>query len=247
MDWFRFTPEGADPGEEPGGGGGEPPPVSGEQGPGYQRVEGKAGVADVFAYRYGDGAAFPHDAIAGFEVGVDRLELPGGITAVEQGGEGLWVGYGRRASDNDWVLLEGVRGVADPGVLLAPGGSGGGGGGDWPAPEGGSLELGTAGRDVLVGEARGDVLVGGAGDDVLAGRGGPDVFGFAEGDGADRVRGFQPGVDALLFRGVDPESVSVEAGERGGRTGLVVHYGDAGDTVFLPRVEALAAGDILYA
>jgi Ca2+-binding RTX toxin-like protein len=119
--------------------------------------------------------------------------------------------------------------------------------GAWPAPvKGGRLLVGAAGDDTLAGGAGSDVVVGGLGDDRLLGRAGADRFGFSEGDGHDRVGGFQQGVDRLLFHDVAPSSVWAEAATRGGRAGVEVHYGDAGDTVFLANVTALGAHDYAF-
>jgi hypothetical protein len=61
------------------------------------------------------------------------------------------------------------------------------------------------------------------------------------------VAGFDPGTDALLFRGVDPAAVRAEAAARGGAGGLELRDGGPGDVVFLRGVAELAEGDILFA
>ena len=121
--------------------------------------------------------------------------------------------------------------------------------GGLPAPgPGGQLIQGTAGKDWLVGGAGADVIQGMAGNDRMAGRGGADVFVLSEGDGHDRIAGFTPGVDKLFFAGgLGAADVSTEQATHGGRTGLDVHYGSAGDVVFLLNVTSLAAGDIVFA
>jgi Ca2+-binding RTX toxin-like protein len=60
---------------------------------------------------------------------------------------------------------------------------------------------GRAGNDVLRGGAGNDTLTGGAGNDTLDGGAGADVLVFADGFGADVLRGFVPGEDVLDFRG----------------------------------------------
>ncbi|WP_245924674.1 calcium-binding protein [Aliiroseovarius pelagivivens] len=58
---------------------------------------------------------------------------------------------------------------------------------------------GEAGADLLKGGGGGDILDGGAGSDVMFGGGGADVFEFRVGDGADKIRDFEVGVDQIRF------------------------------------------------
>ncbi|MBK1659870.1 hypothetical protein CKO45_16690 [Paracraurococcus ruber] len=131
-------------------GGNAPPPAVGS-GPsaGNDRINGTSGAdrieagrgadtmtggggADQFVFSIGDGGANePHDTITDFEVGVDRLVVPGGITGTERVSTGTYVHYGTpNLGDTNWVLLQGVVNpnlarLTDPGA--ASGGSGGGG------------------------------------------------------------------------------------------------------------------------
>lgn len=60
--------------------------------------------------------------------------------------------------------------------------------------------IGGAGNDFLYGHGGGDTLIGGSGNDYLdGGSGGPDVFVFSGGWGADKVVGFETGIDQLNF------------------------------------------------
>lgn len=56
---------------------------------------------------------------------------------------------------------------------------------------------GEAGNDVLRGGKGDDFLSGGRGDDLLLGNAGADVFLFRVGDGDDRIRDFQVGIDRI--------------------------------------------------
>ena len=56
---------------------------------------------------------------------------------------------------------------------------------------------GDAGDDILRGGPGNDILDGGTGSDKLRGGGGEDIFVFSEGDGDDRILGFQDGVDLI--------------------------------------------------
>jgi hypothetical protein len=66
---------------------------------------------------------------------------------------------------------------------------------------------GTPGPDVLVGTSHADTLSGGAGDDRLRGRGGDDVL--DGGPGSDDLSG-GPGVDAVVYPGPDPVTVTID-------------------------------------
>ena len=125
----------------------------------------------------------------------------------------------------------------------------GGGTGGLPVPgPGGQFLGGTAGKDLLVGGGGADVIQGMAGNDRMAGRGAADALVLAEGDGHDRIGGFTPGVDKLVFTGgLDASDVWTRQATHGTKTGLDVHYGAAGDVVFLIGVSAIAASDMAFA
>lgn len=74
---------------------------------------------------------------------------------------------------------------------------------------GNDLIFGGAGNDKLRGGHGDDVLIGGADSDLLIGGRGADEFRFEAGDGADRVRGFKVGEDALSFGDVGELHVEV--------------------------------------
>ncbi len=106
---------------------------------------------------------------------------------------------------------------------------------------------GTEGEDRLLGAAGGDVIHGGAGDDTMRGGAGADGFHLAEGDGADRIHGFRPGVDVLVFEASAEDTVRIETEARGAWDGLLVRYGSGEDSVWLRGVTALEPGDMLCA
>jgi Ca2+-binding RTX toxin-like protein len=60
---------------------------------------------------------------------------------------------------------------------------------------------GESGNDTLYGEAGRDTLDGGAGNDVLNGGADADIFRFAGTWGADKISGFQDGIDRIDLRG----------------------------------------------
>lgn len=59
---------------------------------------------------------------------------------------------------------------------------------------------GQSGHDRLIGAAGADVLSGGLGNDTMAGGSGRDTFVFGNANGADRIVGFQAGIDRLNLR-----------------------------------------------
>ncbi len=58
-----------------------------------------------------------------------------------------------------------------------------------------------AGDDKVYGGSGDDILIGGEGNDFLYGQTGADVFVFSQGNGHDRIFGFEDGVDTLQFIG----------------------------------------------
>ena len=120
--------------------------------------------------------------------------------------------------------------------------------GTLPSPSNGGLLIqGTAGADQLVGTAGNDVIIGGHGNDGMTGGKGADYFVLAQGDGPDWINDFSAGTDHLLLQGVTPGSVTSTFTSYYGSAGMDVHYGTAGDSVFLAGVWKLGAGDIVFA
>ena len=91
------------------------------------------------------------------------------------------------------------------------------------------------------------MLSGGGGNDGLTGGAGNDNFVFAQGDGHDWLNDFTRGQDHLVLKGIAPATVTTNMVTYFGTAGTDVHYGTAGDSVFLANVWALAGADILYA
>ena len=76
-------------------------------GPGIDVMTGGAG-ADVFVFANGDGGNVePHDRITDFQVGTDRLQLPGAIISTQAVSNGTYVNYAGGDTYN-WILLDGV-------------------------------------------------------------------------------------------------------------------------------------------
>src|SRR4051812_14890575 len=183
-------------------------------GPGIDVMTGGAG-ADVFVFANGDGGNVePHDRITDFQVGTDRLQLPGAIIGTQAVSNGTYVNYAGGDTYN-WILLDGVVNpnlaqLTNPGASPPPP----------PPPTGGPTTgndnlTGTSGNDSISGLAGNDTINGGAGNDtinggpgidVMTGGAGADVFVFASGDCGnvephDRITDFQVGTDRLQLPG----------------------------------------------
>lgn len=96
-----------------------------------------------------------------------------------------------------YTLSVAVNVTGGPGADTMIGSSGlndllrGGAGNDRLRGAGGNDQLeGGSGNDKIFGNSGKDILIGGEGNDLLVGGGGADQFVFADGFGADRVRGF---------------------------------------------------------
>jgi len=113
-----------------------------------------------------------------------------------------------------------------------------GGGNDVVLGRGGWDELsGGAGRDVLIGGSGNDILDGGTGRDGLKGGRGEDTFIFEQGDGRDRLVGFDADDDliSLSLAGIDSfDDLAALARDRGADT--VLQFG-SGDALVLKGVE----------
>ena len=116
-----------------------------------------------------------------------------------------------------------------------------------PGGGNGQVKQGGSGADQLVGSAGNDMLAGGLGNDGLTGGAGKDNFVFAQGDGHDWLNDFTRGQDHLVLKGIAPGTVSTAMVTYFGTSGTDVHYGTAGDSVFLANVWSLSGADILYA
>ncbi|TPG44270.1 hypothetical protein EAH89_27525 [Roseomonas nepalensis] len=107
---------------------------------------------------------------------------------------------------------------------------------------------GDTGNDTIIGGSGDDWIIGGKDNDVLAGGAGRDTFVFDSWDGHDTINGFVPGEDHILLRGIPAASVWINpAHSPTGVAGLEVTYGTNGDSIFLPGLTALRAGDIVFA
>jgi Ca2+-binding RTX toxin-like protein len=116
-----------------------------------------------------------------------------------------------------------------------------------PTPLVATLLKGTKAAETLTGGAGDDIIRGQAGADLLAGGGGRDTFILEPGSGFDRIGDFEPGKDRLFFSGIDPASVKASASTIGGKPGLLLTYGTAGDTVLLSGAGGLKLGDLVFA
>ena len=111
-----------------------------------------------------------------------------------------------------------------------------------PAERHMQILAGTGGADRLAGDGGDDRIAGGRGDDTLSGGAGANVFVLSKGDGRDVVIDFKPGVDRVVFEGVDLGKFATKATA----AGLQISYGGK-DSVLLKGISKLAAGDIVGA
>lgn len=101
---------------------------------------------------------------------------------------------------------------------------------------------GTGGADWLASGGGDDRIAGSRGDDTLSGAAGADVFVFSRGDGRDVVGDFKPGIDQVVFEGVDLGKLATKMTA----AGLQISYGGK-DSVLLKGISQLVAGDIVAA
>ncbi|MDP3338888.1 calcium-binding protein, partial [Frigidibacter sp.] len=96
---------------------------------------------------------------------------------------------------------------------------------------------GGAGNDSLYGGAGSDWIIGGTGNDFLSGGSGADTFVFRPGDGADRIIGFEDGLDVIRLEGTGKAysdlTITYSAGN------ALVDYGNGSITL-----EGVAAGSL---
>lgn len=107
---------------------------------------------------------------------------------------------------------------------------------------------GGEGLDSLVGGVGADTLEGGPGADTLRGDAGADVFRIGAGSGADRIQGFEPGIDRIrltAFTAEDLPALLAAAVQIGGATLLDLGQGDSLTLEAFARGR-LGAGDVLF-
>ena len=101
-------------------------------------------------------------------------------------------------------------------------------------------------RDFLYGDDGNDVLYGEAGDDFLHGGAGEDIFVFGPGDGNDRIRHFELGVDKIQIEhaGLGFDDLTIE----GPSSRAIISWGDDNQSVEVFDVEpvALTADSFLF-
>ena len=217
---------------------------------GNDRIEGKGGSdtmtggagADVFAVAANEG----RDVITDFQVGVDKLLLYGVTAAsVASAGADLVV----TVNPYNTVTLRGVTALAADSIVYGDTPVNGTAGADTIDLSGKALPQyvsASSGADTVIGGAGDDFILGGQGNDVLTGGAGADTFTFSIWDGHDRITDFQSGVDRIMLRGIDAQTVWVNPSrDAAGNAGLEIDYG-TGQSIFLPGLTALAAGDIVF-
>ena len=189
------------------------------------------GGDDVLDGRGGSDVANFAYAAAGVDV---RLEdLPGS-------GQGHAVGEGFDTLRD----IEGAVGSAFSDLLAGTGGA------DWLSGGAGDDTLqGLDGDDQLFGGDGDDRLEGGAGNDLLVGGAGADVFVFGAGPGADRISGFQPGIDRIELHGLGAGSFDEFRGALETVAGGTILRFDDGSSVAFQGLasEQLRADDFIWA
>ncbi|WP_228461209.1 CAP domain-containing protein [Paracoccus liaowanqingii] len=228
--------------------------------PGGRAVEGTAGADDFRLGATSDLArggagddwmagGAGHDTLYG---GAGHDRLIGGLGAdLLVGGNGNDTLDGQRGDDrlvggNGHDLLRGgagndtlTGGAGHDTLLGGPGNDRMDGGAGFDYLHGGP------GSDTLRGGAGNDTLIGARGNDLLVGGSGRDTFVFHEGDGADRIADYQPGIDRLL---IDDALMSRSVAEfygdviRETSSGVVLLFG-GGDRIALDG-RGLTAEDI---
>ncbi|WP_291298706.1 carbohydrate-binding domain-containing protein [Elioraea sp.] len=116
-----------------------------------------------------------------------------------------------------------------------------------PAPVTALNLEGTSAANMLIGGAGADIIRGLGGNDVMSGGAGRDSFVLGRGAGNDRITDFASGTDRLFFDGIDPASLKARIATVDGKSGTMITYGTAGDSVFLTGARSLAKGDLVFA
>ena len=165
-------------------------------------------------------------------IGTDKVELGGGNDTFFTGSNTDTI-YGGAGNDS---LLGGTGrdalfgGAGRDHLILSTGDDTAEGG------DGNDVIFGGAGADQIAGNVGADLINAGQGDDVVNGGAGADVFVFAAGDGADVIRGYQVGLDALHITDV----AGYQVVDQGGDTLIVM--GTAG-SILLVGVQAALLSD----
>lgn len=182
--------------------------------------------SDVYRYRAGDGFDVIEDKGNG---DVDRLEITGyDLTSARfsrlslaandllisfGGGDAIVIVNalaGSAADTIEEIVFNGaVTSIGSISALIAAGQA-------------------TNGDDILVGTANADSLAGGAGNDLIDGGAGADDFGYALGDGSDRIVDAASAGDRLLIHGVAAATVAVRRSPPNGND-LILTLSDGGE------------------
>ena len=157
--------------------------------------------------------------------GADKFYLNGGADVAFIGG-GNDLGYGGTGNDKLYGGTGNDRLFGDADIDRLFGGAGV------------DRLNGGVGNDFVYGGANGDQITGGTGNDTLDGGSGADRFIFANGDGRDKILGFDLAADTLDV--ARPGSVTFTAS--GANT--LVHYGPGADTILLVGVTLDQSGMI---
>ncbi len=105
--------------------------------------------------------------------------------------------------------------------------------------------FGGAGDDDITGGDGQDQIEGGSGNDTMTGGADRDLFLFREGSGDDVITDYEPGVDTLRFApGQNGEALTYTTVAT--KAGLLIEYGDQGDSVLLVGAEFVLGGDLEF-
>lgn len=119
-----------------------------------------------------------------------------------------------------------------------------------PTTTPGKVVTGDKGNNTLTGTTGNDTITGGRGKDTMTGLAGEDDFVFSAGDGFDRIKDFQTGVDDLVFKGLTAAQVTWKEATYSGVSGVDVTYGGGtANHVFLEGVplRSFSSADMVFA
>ncbi|MFT3688815.1 calcium-binding protein [Paenirhodobacter sp.] len=223
---------------------------------GNDQLYGEAGNDTLYG---GDG----NDSLQG-GTGADKLDGGAGIDLVYYGNaaKAVTVDLGNAINNrgdsagDTYVSIEGVsgsnyhdvlRGNAAGNILFGKSGN------DFLDGLAGNDSLyGGDGDDQLKGGDGNDILDGGKGSDYYLGGKGVDTFVFQTGSGKDTIGDYTDGYDKIKFStaGMKFSDLHISQYNSGGKTGVLVDYGSATDTILLEstalKVADLTASDFIF-
>ena len=167
-----------------------------------------------------------------------------GVTVRLEDAAGSGQGHALGEGADTLLDIEGAVGSAFSDILAGTAGA------NWLSGGAGDDTLrGLDGDDQLFGGAGDDRLEGGAGNDLLVGGAGADVFVFGLGSGADRISGYQSGIDRVELHGPAPADIyQLRAGLEETAGGATLRFEDGSSLVIQGvTTDQLRLDDFLWA